>query len=167
MRPKPLPPVNVLREWLLYDPETGEIVWAKDRPYCKNKGKKATSFTGGRQYLQVKFEGKSYLAHRIAYALYHGVDPYPYDVDHKERDKLDLRITNLRMATSAENNYNVLRKDNTSGYSGVTWKERLQKWEAFISVEGKKIYLGVFDTLEEAIEARLDEEDRLNLYIHR
>lgn len=45
------------------------------------------------------------------------------------------------------------RADNTSGYKGVTWDKREQKWRARIGKEGKRKHLGYFDTAEEAHEA--------------
>jgi hypothetical protein len=166
MKPRELPPVELLREWLIYTPETGEIVWAKNRPYRKNSGKSALG-QGNTGYYQIKFQGVCYQAHRIAYALYHGVDPYPDDVDHRNRVKTDNRIDNLRLTTRQQNCYNTKHKNNTSGCNGVTWKKKLQKWEVNISVNYERIYLGVYDTLDEAIEARLKAEDNLNVYVYR
>ena len=51
-----------------------------------------------------------------------------------------------------------LSKNNTSGYTGVTWHKLSQKWQSEIRVDGKKIYLGLFINLEDAIEARKQAE---------
>lgn len=47
-----------------------------------------------------------------------------------------------------------MRSDNTSGYVGVQLYTRTGRWTANIEVKGKRIYLGYFDTIEEAVEAR-------------
>lgn len=72
-------------------------------------------------------------------------------IDHKDGNKLNNQRDNLRPATHAENTRNSKRPiNNTSGYKGVSWHKRLQKWQAKISVNGRRIHLGYFDTSEEA-----------------
>lgn len=72
-------------------------------------------------------------------------------VDHEDGNGLNNRRSNLRIATNQQNTWNGrLRSTNTSGYRGVTYKKASQKWAAQISVEGKRVYLGLFNTPEEA-----------------
>jgi hypothetical protein len=74
--------------------------------------------------------------------------------DHINRDKLDDRRENLRLATRSENSRNrVLQNNNTSGLRGVT-KHR-KRWVAQISIDGKTVNLGTFDTKQEASEVYL------------
>ncbi|OGN96974.1 MAG: hypothetical protein A2Z77_00560 [Chloroflexi bacterium RBG_13_51_36] len=83
------------------------------------------------------------------------------NTDHINRNKIDNRRSNLRPATHAENNRNVgLRCDNTSGFRGVYWYRWYSKWLAYISVNGKRIHLGYFDDLQDAISARLSAEEK-------
>lgn len=64
-------------------------------------------------------------------------------VDHINHDTLDNRKQNLRITTKLGNNQNAKkRKDNSSGYKGVTWYEPNQKFVAKIRVMGKLIHLG-------------------------
>ena len=80
-------------------------------------------------------------------------------VDHINHNTYDNRKSNLRICTNAENNHNKgLRCDNTSGYSGVTWNKKLQKWYSKITINGKQIYLGVFTNINDAIKARQNAE---------
>lgn len=66
------------------------------------------------------------------------------EVDHKNQDKLDNQRHNLRPANDRQQNGNRgLRKDNTSGYRGVTWKPKSRKWQAEIHLGKKKVYLGL------------------------
>lgn len=75
-------------------------------------------------------------------------------VDHKNRDGLDNRRANLRVCTHAENMRNAkTRKDNASGFTGVSWYKRTSKWSARINVNNKTIYLGYFSDLALAIKA--------------
>lgn len=73
-------------------------------------------------------------------------------VDHKDRNGLNNIRSNLRLSSPAQNQQNQKRhKDNTSGYKGVRFSK--DKWMARISVNGTRIYLGVFDTPELAHKA--------------
>lgn len=49
--------------------------------------------------------------------------------------------------------------NNTSGVKGVSWCRKRRKWEAYISVHNKRIYLGRFFTKEAAIAARKNAEE--------
>lgn len=79
--------------------------------------------------------------------------------DHKNLNTLDNRKENLRIATRCENARNhSLRKDNTSGFSGVTWDKRTQQWVAQIDVDKQHIALGYFHTKQDALVSRLQAE---------
>lgn len=71
--------------------------------------------------------------------------------DHINGITLDNRIENLRVCTSAENNRNRrISRNNTSGFLGVSYDKKANKWRAQIEVNGVNKRLGVFDTPEEA-----------------
>lgn len=74
------------------------------------------------------------------------------EIDHRNNDRLDNRINNLRIATKAQNRQNIgLTRANSSGYKGVAYYKKIRKWAALI---GKpRWYLGVFNTKEEAARA--------------
>lgn len=73
------------------------------------------------------------------------------DVDHINRDKLDDRWCNLRLATRSQNSANVaLRRHSTSGFIGVTFDKPRNKWRAQIRIDGRKVNLGRYVTAEEA-----------------
>lgn len=82
--------------------------------------------------------------------------------DHKDRENtLDYRWSNLRPATKSEQNQNRgTQKNNTSGFKGVCWNKRNQKWQAYIYINNQHIYLGLFQKKEDAIKARLDAEQK-------
>lgn len=68
---------------------------------------------------------------------------------------------NCRWATYTQQNRNLkIRENNKSGYKGVCKDSRSEKWRAYINVDKKQIYLGTFDNMEDAIEARMLGEKR-------
>ena len=86
-----------------------------------------------------------------------------FQVDHINRNKLDNRMSNLRVVSNAFNQLNTsLRKDNTWGEKGISLEKRWGKgrWVATISVNKKNICLGRFYTKEEAIKARINGEKK-------
>jgi hypothetical protein len=69
--------------------------------------------------------------------------------DHDDGNKANNRRYNLRIATSSQNQQNKgANRNNTSGYKGVSFEKRKQRWVANIKVQGKKKYLGSFKTPE-------------------
>lgn len=65
--------------------------------------------------------------------------------DHINENKLDNRKENLRTADRSENQRNKkMLRNNTSGYKGVTWDKKSNKWKAQISINNMVKYLGVF-----------------------
>jgi hypothetical protein len=74
--------------------------------------------------------------------------------DHKNHDTLDNRRENLRKCTRSQNARNArIRVDNKSGFKGVSWTERLNKWQVRIVVNRKSKYLGLFTSKEDAARA--------------
>lgn len=81
-------------------------------------------------------------------------------IDHINGNPLDNRKCNLRIATPTQNNMNMKkRSDNISGYKGVGWQKKRNKWRARITINKKTIELGHFNTIEEAIKARQKAEE--------
>lgn len=71
--------------------------------------------------------------------------------DHVNGNTLDNRRENLRIATKQQNKINSkTRNDNTSGYKGISWDKKHQKWRARIMIAGKSIHIGYFETREQA-----------------
>ena len=75
--------------------------------------------------------------------------PEGSSIDHWNRDTLDNRKCNLRIATKKQNAANIER--GAHKYKGIT--PRKDKWIAQIMNDGKGHYLGVFETEEEAAKA--------------
>jgi hypothetical protein len=76
-------------------------------------------------------------------------------LDHKDGDPSNNRISNLRLATNQENIRNSrIRRDNTSGMSGVWLSRDKKQWEVKIKVGVKRLYVGIFSSFEDACKAR-------------
>ena len=103
----------------------------------------------GNDYINInlgKYNGKSVLfgAHRLAFLIHHGY--LPYDVEHKDLDKSNNRINNLRPSSRSQNNANKPKqRNNTSGYKGVFWNKQVKKWLAYTKQYGKQIRIGWFN----------------------
>ena len=79
--------------------------------------------------------------------------PDGLDVDHRDRNGLNNRRSNLRACTRSENNGNTLSARGSSGYRGVSWHKQLGKWRAHINLGHRQRYLGVFLDPWEAAQA--------------
>lgn len=146
-----------LKQVLDYDPKTGIFRWKQSLTNRVKAGDIAG--TTNRRYIEITINGKKYLAHRLAFLYMNGSFP-PDEVDHKNGNKLDNRWSNLREVESYVNRQNrVKHKTNTSGYLGVC--PCGNKWVAYIGVEGKSKYLGIYNTPEEAYKVRLEEQSKL------
>ena len=80
--------------------------------------------------------------------------PVGYETDHRDRNGLNNQRFNLRICTHSQNQGNrKLTKGSLSGYKGIGWHKRDKKWWSKIVFERRAIYLGYFDSKEEAAKA--------------
>jgi AP2 domain len=80
----------------------------------------------------------------------HGYTNFQH-TDHINHNGLDNRFSNLRPATVSQNQGNKKKqKNNTSGYKGVSWDKRRNKWQVYIKINGKQKHLGYYDDIEDA-----------------
>lgn len=141
--------IQRLKQILRYEPESGLFYWLISPRNGINPGNVA-GVLSSEGYLVVTVNNFGYLAHRLAWAFVHSCWP-DHQIDHKNRNRTDNRICNLRPATETQNRENIsLRKDNTSGYRGVYWSKETKKWAASIGVKKKRIHLGLFLDPKEA-----------------
>jgi len=140
-----------LKELLSYDKQTGLFIRIKRTAKRVKIGDVAGTNRGS--YLAVMLDGKTYSCHRLAWLYEYGIFPSE-EIDHINQIKSDNRIINLRIATHSQNQKNLnIRKDNTSGYVGVSWNKKICKWQAYATLNKKLHYLGYFNSAELASEA--------------
>ncbi len=151
------PSIEYIKKYLSYDPLTGSIKWCKTRCGTKLGSEAGTDHKG---YRRIKINGKLLLAHRVAWAIYYGEWP-EIEIDHINMDKGDNRIENLRDVSRSQNMTNRNYPAGISKISGVN--KHKDGWQSVISLNGKRLFLGLFQTIEEAKEARR----RAEIEIHR
>jgi len=113
----------------------------------------------------VKLGRKQYRGNRLAWFLVHGEWP-DGEVDHINGDRLDNRISNLRVVDRAGNSQNQRRAhfDNRScGLLGVTWNKQHRRWQAKLQARKVRHHLGYFDDPQSAHEAYLKAKSALHI----
>ena len=82
-------------------------------------------------------------------------------VDHKDGHTFNNRKYNLRDCTYSNNQMNRKKQNNnTSGTTGVSYSDKQNSWRAYITINGNQINLGYFSTINQAIEARKEAENK-------
>lgn len=113
------------------------------------------------------FTGKDGFGYHKAYAHYpegkrsrlvwfavNGPIPEGMQINHINHDVADDRITNLELVTRQQNNqYRRKSAQNTSGFKGASYIKRKKKYDSRIKVNNVRIFLGYYNTAEEAARA--------------
>ncbi len=163
---KECPSIEYLRQCLRY--QDGKLYWL-ERPRdhfktCRNPcqawnkrwpGKEAGNICKGGKgkrtdiRWQVGVNGKNYFRSTLVWAIVAGESGV--ELDHIDRDPLNDRIENLRVATRSQNHANKSKSSrNTTGFKGVSWNKDRCKYETHSNCKGVRKFLGHFDTPEEA-----------------
>lgn len=145
-----------LKELLHYAPETGDFTW-KSTGTGRRLGIPAGALNHG--YISIRIDTVLYYAHRLAFLYIYGY--MPQTIDHRNQCPSDNRIANLREVSHTDNLRNARKhRHNTSGCTGVGWHKRAQKWQAYVQVNDRAIYLGLFTDYFEACAARKSANNR-------
>lgn len=149
-----------------YAREAGVLYWKERTSNTIRHKYVAGSSKGNRAgYRQVRIKGKRYQEHRIIMLLCFGHIPENAEIDHINHVRDDNRLVNLRFVTALENSRNQsVSSNNTTGVTGVYFQRSLNKFMALIKVNRRAIYLGLYDTLEEAAAARAEANLKFNFH---
>lgn len=158
-----------VRARLDYDPETGTFTWKpksggdlQTNAWNAHWAGKVAGTPHKRGYIVITLDERKWLAHRLAWLYVFGEWPAG-GLDHKDKDTSNNAIANLRPASQSQNNWNTSkRRNNSSGFKGVTWHAARQKWTAWVCVNRKSKYLGLFNTPEEAAAAYAEAARKLH-----
>lgn len=155
--------IPLLQECVEYFPDTGKLVWkhriGENHWNSLFAGKEAFCTDHGDAYLCGTFQGKQYLAHRVAWAVHTGNLP-KVDVDRRDGNGRNNKFLNLREATKSLNSHNKAapRKKSTLP-TGVSLNRsgggKPYRAQVGYGGRGKSISLGYFNTPEEASQAYL------------
>lgn len=130
-----------VREHLDYDPISGVFTWKSVRPGRRQGAVAGCVQFGG--YWSIKLDDRLYKAHRLAWFYVHGEWPDGH-IDHIDSNRLNNAISNLRVATAAQN---AARRPTTRSIApsrGVF--PHGPGFVARIHHAGKRHYLGYFPT---------------------
>jgi len=152
-----------LQELLHYDSFTGIFTWKKATSNRRATGKVAGS-KNSRGYVEIGIDRKVYPAHRLAWLYVYGAFP-AQGVDHITGKQHGNAIANLRPADHSENGQNRDKQsNNTSGYKGVSWSKKVNKWVVQMTHKGVHFNLGYFSDIKAAHEAYLNAAK--NIFTH-
>lgn len=138
-----------LREVLHYDPISG--LWTCLINRRRSRQGTITGVLNYFGYIQVSVDGAIYLSHRLAWLYMTGEWP-EYEIDHIDLNKANNAWKNLRTSTRSANSANKPKQsNNSSGYKGVS--RCGNKWRAYIVVNKKQLYLGLYIDPQKAHDA--------------
>ena len=158
MKSKPLPTLARLNELLSLDHGTGELTW-KVKGCGITFGSRAGSLDKSRGYRRLRIDSVRYQEHRVIYFMATGHDPGSLHIDHIDTCKTNNRPSNLQLVTNQANQQaKTAQNNNTSGFTGVCFDKRPNKWKAQIKADGKLKHLGLFVNFDDACTARIKAE---------
>ena len=127
----------------LFDYKEGMLFWKISRSPVF-PGKRAGCLCRHRGYRYIRINYKLYAEHNLIWIYHNGDIPEGFEVDHRDRNKLNNKLENLRLATRTQNNGNRDTTYGTSQFKGVYFDKQTGKWRAEIRYQKKRKRLGRF-----------------------
>jgi hypothetical protein len=157
---------EILKSQIHYNPDTGVFtrIGFIDRWGNYNHKNFTLDKTSKEGYIIIRIFNKAYKAHRLAYLYVYGVElEDDIEVDHIDGNRSNNRFDNLRFVTRSVNMKNKsLYSNSSTGVIGVC--KFGHRYRARINIDGKRISLGLYDTIEEAAHVRAQFEKDLNYH---
>lgn len=125
------------------DEEFGRV---NQHKWCLRKTKSGALYAG--RAISINGKKSIQLMHQFIMGQSHP------EVDHRDFNGLNNQKNNLRNCTHSQNTKSLnLKKNNTSGFKGVSFSRKSNKWQSHIFPDGKSVYLGLFKSPELAAAA--------------
>ena len=155
---------STLKSILSYNENTGLFVWLDCKTRARRNGKIAGTLTKNKR-IHITINKKRFYAHRLAWLYVYGIWPVNF-IDHINGIFDDNRIVNLRECNRLENQQNIRKptKSNKSGYLGVSYDKKLNKFKVGIGINYKVKYLGYYESAKEASEVYLKAKRELHQF---
>lgn len=149
---------DCVKNRLIYNPDTGLFTWSYlNKMHPRLNGKKAGCIRGN--YLVIKIDSYPFRAHRLAWFIHTGEQPYI--IDHINGNTTDNRICNLRNVTHSENAKNHAQSLNKSGLPCGVRLLPSGMFQSRVTCNKKVHNLGVFSLLFDAENACIEKRTEL------
>ena len=151
MKTKDLLTADEARKLFRYEESTGKLYWRKrklavshyDKQFNTRYAGKQAGYTNKRTgYTIVVVSPKTYRGDKLVWLMKTGKWPEG-NLVHKNKVRHDDRFENLKVGSN-----------NRAGVQGITWHKQAKKWIATAKIEGETVYLGLFESLDDAIRAQ-------------
>ena len=147
-----------------YNADTGVFTWKVQRRGARGRGD--GTLAGGIHiasgYHRIRIDGALFLSHRLAWFYSFGEWP-PVKADHKNLNRSDNRLCNIRVASNSQNQWNQgISTRNKSGHKNVAWYKAYEMWQVQVGFKNKTYNGGYFKVLEDAVAAAKELRERLH-----
>ncbi len=147
----------------LFQYKNGKLYWKSSNGSMKvgsQVGCITATIKGSKGYYATRIKGRRIYLHKIVFFMFHNY--IPKRIRFLDGNTLNYSIENLKDCTSSEILFRAkIRNDNTSGYKGISWSKRRNKWVGWISKDKKKTWLGYFDSKNKAYQAYINKSIEL------
>jgi hypothetical protein len=138
----------------LFEYKDGSLYW-KIKPSKKIHINSEAGYTERDGYRRVRIHKQNYPTHRLIFLYFNGY--MPKFIDHKDGNRSNNNLDNLRECTAADNQHNRKNQikfvSTCSKWKGVCWIKHRKRWMARIKVNYKSIYVGYFTDEDDAARA--------------
>jgi hypothetical protein len=141
--------IETLRDSFIYDAATGDIHWRNPEKHPSRKRGPLGYMQQG--YVFITIGEVNISVHRVAWAMHYGKWSES-TIDHRDRNRANNRIDNLRLATESQNHVNAQVRG-AFPCKGVSFEKKRGKYRAQIKFARKGKHIGYYDTMDEAAHA--------------
>jgi hypothetical protein len=138
-------PQTIIKQLWRY--EEGHLYWLISKPGI-TLGKKAGALNKN-GYIRIGYMYKAYAAHNLIWIMHNGKIPDDLEIDHIDNNRNNNIISNLRLLSTQDNL--LLRKHIAEPKGSVYFQKANKKWRVQITINNKRIELGLYNTKQMAV----------------